>query len=62
MAKEYKTLKTDIRLPYELSYGATWTRVFEGMAESFWSDGVSKTKPNPGVGPNRLPSVGPRPR
>jgi uncharacterized OB-fold protein len=33
MAKEYKTLMTEIRLPYEISYGATWTRFFEGMAE-----------------------------
>jgi len=33
MAKEYKTLKTEIRLPYELSYGPVWTRFFEGMQE-----------------------------
>jgi len=37
--------------------------VFQGMAESIWSDGVStakpKSKPNPGSGPNRLPMVGP---
>jgi hypothetical protein len=33
MAKEYKTLMTEIRLPYELSYGPVWTRFFEGMAE-----------------------------
>ncbi len=31
MTKEYKTLKTEVRLPYELSYGATWTRFFEGL-------------------------------
>jgi uncharacterized OB-fold protein len=31
MAKEFKTIKTEIRLPYELAYGATWTRFFEGM-------------------------------
>lgn len=31
MAKEFKTLKTEIRLPYELAYGATWTKFFEGM-------------------------------
>jgi len=29
--KEYKTIKTEIRLPYELAYGATWTRFFEGL-------------------------------
>lgn len=33
MAKEYKTLMTEIRLPYELSYGPVWTRFFEGMAQ-----------------------------
>ena len=33
MAKEFKTIKTEIRLPYELAYGATWTRFFEGMEE-----------------------------
>jgi uncharacterized OB-fold protein len=33
MSKEYRTLKTEIRLPYELSYGPVWTRFFEGMAE-----------------------------
>lgn len=32
MNKEYRTIKTEIRLPYELAYGATWTRFFEGMA------------------------------
>jgi len=26
MSKEYRTLKTEIHLPYELAYGATWTR------------------------------------
>ena len=30
-AKEYKTIKTEIRLPYELAYGATWTRFFDGL-------------------------------
>jgi hypothetical protein len=35
---------------------------FEGMAESFWSDEVFKAKPNPGVGTDRLPMVGPKPR
>jgi hypothetical protein len=33
MSKEYRTLKTEIRLPYELSYGPVWTRFFEGLAE-----------------------------
>ncbi len=33
MSKEYKTLMTEIRLPYELAYGPVWTRFFEGMAE-----------------------------
>jgi len=33
MAKEFKTLLTEIKLPYELAYGATWTRFFEGMKE-----------------------------
>jgi uncharacterized OB-fold protein len=32
MNKEYRTIKTEIRLPYELAYGATWTRFFEGLA------------------------------
>src|SRR3954471_11581663 len=32
------------------------------MAESIWSDGVSKPKPKPGSGPYRLPLVGPEPR
>ena len=35
---------------------------WKAWAESFWSDGVSTSKPNPGVGPDRLPLVGPRPR
>ncbi len=33
MTKEFKTIKTEIRLPYELAYGATWTKFFEGMGE-----------------------------
>ncbi len=33
MSKEYKTIKTEIRLPYELAYGATWTRFFNGMEQ-----------------------------
>lgn len=32
MNKEFRTIKTEIRLPYELAYGATWTRFFEGMS------------------------------
>jgi len=35
---------------------------FQGMAESFWSDGVQNQKPNPGPGPYRLPLVGPEAR
>ena len=35
---------------------------FQGMAESFWSDGVQNQKPNPGSGPYRLPLVGPEAR
>lgn len=31
MAKEYKTIKTELSLPYELAYGETWTKFFEGM-------------------------------
>ncbi len=37
MSKEYRTLKTEIHLPYELAYGATWTRFFEGMKERKYS-------------------------
>lgn len=33
MAKEYRTLETEVRLPYRLAYGPTWTRFFEGMKE-----------------------------
>ena len=33
MAKEFRTLLTEIKLPYELAYGATWTKFFEGMKE-----------------------------
>lgn len=33
MAKEYKTLKTFVELPYEVAYGATFTRFFEGLKE-----------------------------
>ena len=33
MSKEYRTIETEVRLPYRLAYGATWTRFFEGMME-----------------------------
>ncbi|MDA8335920.1 MAG: Zn-ribbon domain-containing OB-fold protein [Peptococcaceae bacterium] len=33
MVKEYKTIKTQVALPYEIAYGATWTRFFEGFKE-----------------------------
>ena len=33
MTKEFRTIKTEIRLPYELAYGETWTRFFEGLSE-----------------------------
>ena len=33
MTKAFKTMKTEIRLPYELAYGETWTRFFEGMED-----------------------------
>jgi len=33
MTKEFRTIKTEIRLPYELAYGETWTRFFEGLQE-----------------------------
>ncbi|MBU2552212.1 MAG: Zn-ribbon domain-containing OB-fold protein [Proteobacteria bacterium] len=31
--KEYHTIETEVRLPYQLAYGATWTRFFEGLKE-----------------------------
>ena len=31
--KEYRTIETEVRLPYRLAYGQTWTRFFEGMKE-----------------------------
>lgn len=31
--KEYRILETEVWLPYRVSYGATWTRFFEGMKE-----------------------------
>ena len=33
MNREYRTLETEMRLPYRLAYGATWTRYFEGMKQ-----------------------------
>jgi len=33
MAREYRTLKTEVRFPYEVAYGATWTRFFEGLKD-----------------------------
>jgi uncharacterized OB-fold protein len=33
MVKEYKTIETEVRLPYRLAYGETWTRFFEGMRQ-----------------------------
>jgi uncharacterized OB-fold protein len=33
MAIEYRTIETEVRLPYRLAYGPTWTRFFEGMKE-----------------------------
>ena len=33
MSKEYRTLQTEVRLPYELAYGATWSRFFDGLQE-----------------------------
>ena len=31
--KEYKTFDFELRLPYRLSYGPTWTRFFEALQE-----------------------------
>jgi len=31
MAKEFRTLKTSLNLPYELAYGPIWTRFFDGL-------------------------------
>jgi uncharacterized OB-fold protein len=33
MNKEFRTIETEVRLPYRLAYGETWTRFFEGMKE-----------------------------
>lgn len=31
--KEYRTLETQVLLPYKLAYGQTWTRFFDGLKE-----------------------------
>jgi uncharacterized OB-fold protein len=33
MAKRYRTLEAEVRLPYQLAYGETWARFFDGMKE-----------------------------
>lgn len=33
MPEKYRTLDTEVRLPYRLAYGRTWTRFFEGMKD-----------------------------
>ena len=33
MAKEYRTIETAVSLPYQLAYGKTWTRFFDGFKE-----------------------------
>ena len=33
MSKEYRTLQATVSLPYELAFGATLTRFFEGLSE-----------------------------
>ena len=33
MVKEYRTIETEVRLPYRLAYGQTWTRFFEGLTQ-----------------------------
>jgi hypothetical protein len=49
-------------VPTTAKHTARAVCVFEAMAESIWSDVVSKSKPNPGAGPGRFPPVGPEPR
>jgi hypothetical protein len=54
-------------IPAATSATGALGRRFQGMAESIWSDRVSKqtktnSKPTPGSGPYRLPLVGPGPR
>ena len=33
MKKEYRILETEVRLPYRLAYGETWSKFFDGMKE-----------------------------
>ena len=33
MIREYRVLETEVSLPYQVAYGATWTRFFEGLKE-----------------------------
>jgi len=43
MAKEYRTLEAQVRLPYRLAYGETWSRFFDGFLEKkIWGTKCSK--------------------
>jgi uncharacterized protein len=33
MAKEYRTIRNDVSLPYQWALGKTWTRFFDGLKE-----------------------------
>ena len=33
MAKEYRTIRNDVALPYQWALGKTWTRFFDGLKE-----------------------------
>ncbi|MFB3925009.1 MAG: Zn-ribbon domain-containing OB-fold protein [Syntrophales bacterium] len=33
MAKEYRTIRNDVALPYQWALGSTWTRFFDGLKE-----------------------------
>ncbi|PKN33306.1 MAG: hypothetical protein CVU61_13900 [Deltaproteobacteria bacterium HGW-Deltaproteobacteria-19] len=33
MAKEYRTIRNDVALPYQWALGRTWTRFFDGLKE-----------------------------
>jgi len=33
MAKEYRTIRNDVALPYQWALGKTWSRFFDGLAE-----------------------------
>jgi uncharacterized protein len=33
MAKEYRTVRNDVALPYQWALGKTWTRFFDGLKE-----------------------------